>query len=297
MLIDTITQYCNQAYTANPGQHCANCSHPAGTCSGGCEACLEQVHYPKNGHRMDYNCPKMINFYVCRYTYKYASEIRYLLSLSLSLAQINHYNILSIGCGAAPDLMAFEELAMSSMPQKSISYIGIDKNNLWSDVHQKIKEYANTSIQGIKAQFYCCDAIEHLKNNPLKGANVISLQYVISHFQNTGQDREIDTFFDALIHNVISQKDPGVPLVILINDVNSCNRERESHMRLATKLNQNLFRIKTTQMHFNHRIQHSGQLYGQQHPSNALLYPIPNGFEAYNPWTDCSGAQLLIEVM
>lgn len=57
-------------------------------------------------------------------------------------------------------------------------------------------------------------------------ANVIVLQYVISHFYNSGQIGEIESFFEKLVQNIILHKEQGKPLVVLINDVNSNNRGR-----------------------------------------------------------------------
>lgn len=45
---------------------------------------------------------------MCDYTYKYASEIWYLLRKSEVIKSIETFRILSIGCGGCPDLMAFE---------------------------------------------------------------------------------------------------------------------------------------------------------------------------------------------
>lgn len=42
----------------------------------------------------------------------------------LDLAQYPYFHILSLGCGGAPDLMAFEYMDY----EQQISYYGVDKN-------------------------------------------------------------------------------------------------------------------------------------------------------------------------
>lgn len=114
MLIEELTNYCNVNYRKNcPTENwgCCNvsCTHPT-TCPHNCEQCLEQIHFPfrhPNG-RLDYTCNNVLNFYVCKYFHKYSSEIEYALNTINSLPYKNILNILSLGCGASPDLAAIE---------------------------------------------------------------------------------------------------------------------------------------------------------------------------------------------
>ncbi|MBU9738034.1 hypothetical protein [Diplocloster agilis] len=143
MLIDKIVDYCNKEYKSENTKYlCKKCVHPT-KCSGSCKSCLEQVHYPKrypDGLR-DYNCKNIINFYACTYLYKYASEIYYLIKKSESLNEIEDLHILSIGCGASPDLMAFEKYCEEKETLQTIAYFGFDKNELWRPIHEEIGEY------------------------------------------------------------------------------------------------------------------------------------------------------------
>ena len=143
MLIDEIIKYCNNEYrNADTENLCIDCNHPQ-ECPGSCKKCLAQIHFPKdypNGKK-DYDCKNLINFYVCDYANKYASEMLYLLRKSKCLKEIDEYHILSIGCGSAPDLMAFEQYAVEAESAKDIMYFGIDINPLWNDIHEKIIDY------------------------------------------------------------------------------------------------------------------------------------------------------------
>ena len=109
MLIHEIVKFCDKEYRKSDIKHiCSDCNHPT-ECSKSCKNCLEQIHYPSKypQGKKDYDCENLINFYVCDYTNKYASEMLYLLRKSKRLQDIEKYHIISIGCGAAPDLMAF----------------------------------------------------------------------------------------------------------------------------------------------------------------------------------------------
>ena len=102
-LIKTIIGYCDKQYKQTD---CFVCDHQngcPGECEGNCKNCLEEVHYPgryPNGKK-DYDCSRMLNFYVCDYSAKYASELLYLMRKSQALEEINDYHVLSIGCGGS----------------------------------------------------------------------------------------------------------------------------------------------------------------------------------------------------
>lgn len=295
MLIDKVVEYCNDKYSSEDlSCMCEDCNHH--DCPGSCKGCLEQIHYPHrvpNGKK-DYDCPNLVDFYVCDYTFKYASEILYLLRKSEAISSIQKYHIMSMGCGACPDLMAFERYVKETDENKTISYIGVDKNKLWKPVHTLINSYRNDIVK--KTRFIYEDAIEFFDENMINSTNVLVLQYVISHFYNTGQINEIDDFFDNLIKSIVYHKDNGIPFVIIINDVNSNNRGRDFFVDFCSKLSDSELHVTYQKYYFDYYIQNDYQRYGERHDSNRILFEIPDGFEQYEPWTRCSSAQLIIEV-
>lgn len=147
MLIENLTNYCDMNYrqkclNENCGYCNTSCSHPT-VCPQDCEQCLEQIHFPSrhpNG-RLDYTCNNVLNFYVCKYFHKYASEIEYALHSINSLPYKDTFNILSLGCGASPDLAAFENYLSKNNFCIPVNYLGIDINPLWNDKHNFIKDY------------------------------------------------------------------------------------------------------------------------------------------------------------
>ena len=233
---------------------------------------------------------------MCDYSFKYASEILYLLRKSQALKEIQDYHIMSIGCGGCPDLMAFESYVQSTAPYKKVQYYGIDKNPLWQSIHNEVKAYLPYSNIRMKAKFVYEDAIEFFKSKKINDVNVIVIQYLISHLYNTNQISKINEFYEDLISNIIMHRESENPLVILINDVNSCNRGRDFFEDLCDQLINNDLENTYAKYYFDYNIQNEFQRYGHRHTSTNILFGIPNGFEIYQPWMQCSSAQLLIEV-
>ena len=296
MLIDHITNFCDAAYKSqDTSVVCQNCVHPH-KCSGGCKKCLEEVHYPRkypNGKK-DYDCKNLINFYVCDYTFKYASEMLYLIRKSEALKKITDYHILSIGCGGCPVLMAFESYLCENGESKRIQYFGLDKNRLWKPVHEEVDSYFSDTTS--RATYRYVDALDYIKRNPIRYTNVVIIQYLISHLYNTNQIQAVHNFYDDLVKHVIKLRDPKKPFVILINDVNSNNRGRDYFYDLCKKLRAAGLHGYYQQFYFDYRIQNDYQRYGQRHPSINILFDVPRKFDSYEPWTVCSSAQMLIEI-
>lgn len=294
MLLKTIVNQCHNAYIESK---CEKCNHP-GKCPGqhSCKNCLEQVHYPARypDGKKDYDCDRMINFYVCDYSFKYASEMLYLMRESEALKKINVYHVLSIGCGACPDLMALERYCTECDEDKTISYYGVDINERWRPIHEIIESYPSEIVK--KTTFDYFDAVKEFDDRIIRNANVLVLQYVISHFYNTNQISEIEDFFSCIVNNIIAHKQKNNPLVVLINDVNSNNRGRDYFMVLIDKLKEADLHGHVSRFYFDYRISHEGQRYGNKHPNNNILYKIPAKLRLYEPWEKCSSAQLLIEV-
>lgn len=293
-LIKSVIEYCHEQYINSSCESCEHTNGCPGMCRGYCKTCLEEVHYPgryPNGKK-DYDCEKMLHFYVCDYSAKYTSEMIRLMRKSEVLRNIEEYHVLSIGCGGCPDLMAFEKYCHESDYNKTVSYIGIDKNEKWAPIHEKIGSYKTKTIK--KTQFLYMDAVT--ENYNILKANVIVLQYVISHFYNTGQISQINAFFDKLVDNIIAHKEQGKPLVLLINDVNSNNRGRDYFQRLVSKLDEKGFSQNSQRYYFDYNIQNDFQRYGTRHESTRIVFQIPDYLRRYQPWESCSSAQLLIEV-
>ncbi|TEB09168.1 hypothetical protein [Pelotomaculum propionicicum] len=187
MLIDELAAACSETYNnSNPGNCGVNCNNGM-NCVGRCDfedGCLDQVHcWPQKGGRSDYECDKLLCCYVQKYSRRYSENV---LSVenNIDFNQYSRYNILSIGCGGAPDLMAFERTARG----KDIYYEGFDRNKRWKAIHELIESYAQKT-DNIEVSLNRCDIFEVLaKNKPTcHSYNIVVVQFLISHLVNTNQ--------------------------------------------------------------------------------------------------------------
>lgn len=217
MLFEEVIDYSSQNYLSLENS-CGNvnCNHPSGSCSGNCANCLRQVHFgPNPNERIDYDCEKLIYRYVIDFTERYKRNMQFFLS-HIAMNAYPRFNILSIGCGAAPDLMAFEE----SFPRHSLFYNGFDRNPKWRNIHKFIEEYAEDN--DISAYFNRSDIFNIFLDDSIDwhNYNVIVVQYLISHLYNTRQNHRIRELYDGFIQ-IVSQGLPHSPFLIVINDVDS----------------------------------------------------------------------------
>ena len=296
MLLETVVEFSNKEYKNSDIHHiCKNCNHP-NECSGSCEVCLDEVHFPNNyiNGKLEYDCINMLNYYVCKYSHKYCSEIEYALEQSEILKNLKEFNVMSIGCGASPDLMALEFYRQKHKIDVPIIYRGFDKNIMWKDIHKEISNYGKNN--NFKVGYEYVDVVEYFNKYYIKGINVIILQYVISYFYNTDQILTIDKFFDDLI-DVIEKKNEREKLLIIINDVNSCYRGRDYFLNLYKKIKKHNFHGYLMKKYFNYNIKNSYQRYGEPYESCDNLHIIKDEIRGtYNSAINCSSAQLIIEI-
>lgn len=298
MLIEDILSFCHSEYT-NQGTTppCPKCVHPV-KCSGSCEKCLEQVHWQTENGMPDYLCPNIINFYACKYLFKYASEIQYLLKESKLFCSIDNYNIISIGCGASPDLMAIENF-LGSENHKKIMYTGFDINTRWNFIHNEISRHSENNSPNIKTKFSNADAVRlfYKQFNSIKNANILILQYLISSLYNSCNTDDIKEFLDKIVNKIEKISLKNIPFIIIVNDINHHTKARNHMEYLKNKISaKSLMNVEINQYYFNKNGLNSFQKHGIPHCSKDILYDIPEELFGYSPWRDCTSTQLLIEV-
>lgn len=212
------------------------------------------------------------------------------------LKNLQNYKVMSIGCGGCPDLMALESyLQSNSISYSSIEYYGIDMNTLWIPIHDEIRNYCST-YNLADVDFEYGDAIQLFNQYYYEEYNILILQYVISHFYNTGQMNEIDSFFDNLIESIVKYKASDEPFIIFINDVNSCYRGRDLFGHLIERLSSYDYSGTYFCYYFDYNIRSEKQRYGKRHRSTSIKYDISPQFDMYEPWRQCSSAQMIIEI-
>ncbi|WP_303839189.1 hypothetical protein [Selenomonas ruminantium] len=302
MLIDELVENCDKkylSYGSSCGCESGVCNHPNGECSGSCYDCLYQIHFPsriEGNKKMIYDCTKMLYHYVCQYSYLYTTEMLCAFYYKRELiSSFSECNILSIGCGACADLMALEYiLSNKNIP---LRYYGVDINGLWMDIHNDIKNYCQK--HQVCFNVYYSDAFDFFRQYSVSGMNIIVISYFISYLYNTGQIDKIDVLVDCLVNNVIKHKKKYSPVLLVINDVNSCNRGRDHFESFKDSIKRNGLHVKSEYRYFNTDRLNEAQKIGQAYDLQKTIFDIPQHIKEKYHAKDCinSSIQLLLEVL
>lgn len=100
MLIYELVEKCN---IRNEGKiihnQCEDCTY-GDECPHDCKKCLEYVHFPNRAPEMrHYDCVHMADYYYCKYSFRYASEIVYGLEQFADIRKEKNLKVMSVGCG------------------------------------------------------------------------------------------------------------------------------------------------------------------------------------------------------
>ena len=293
MLIQHLTDYCDNNF--RPHGNCGkNCTHPSEKCTGSCGECLHEIQFHRVGGRTEYNCQNMLRYYTCHTIWKRASEILYALETA-DLRNFSEFRVLSIGCGAAPDLMAIDQIADG----RPIQYHGVDIEPVWDEIHGAIEWHAG-DIPGMVTRFENRDVYEMfaVPNAFLNPYNAIVLQYMIAGHIYTDRAEKIDLLFDEIIDKLISHKQRNSPFLMIINDIDHKSWICDYFNLFTRKLRARGFSFKSEKRHFEPREdgENAGsKLYKSR--GNRFLEFIPkNQRDTYNAHAPCSAAQLIVEV-
>lgn len=280
---------------------CANgCSHPSGICPSTRDAlcwskCFNEIYQPdnnKNG-RLKYNCPKLVNQYVYRQLDKHASEIFHALVsfCSNKIKAYENFNVLSLGCGPATELVAIEYFNEISSLNKQINYYGLEIENTWDIIQKKIQEYTENDTFLRNVNFLQNDAIKLLDIEILtdKKFNLIILNYIISSLIADGNDDKISELFSNLAKLII--KNQINDCIFIINDMNLDIRGLNKFIDLLESLKNNNIEIFSYEpkYFYHHRL----EPYGEKYLNNKTIFETHYDKTAFRNNT-CTSAQLLI---
>ena len=279
MLIDDVVHFCDEmfvSYNGKCGCEIGHCNYPSGLCSGSCYNCLYHIHYPDRApenSKKEYDCVKMLYHYVCQYSYLYTTELLCAFEFEWDfIKDFLQYHILSLGCGGCADLMAFENLLQIKGRLNPISYIGIDINPLWTPIHSRIQTYCDAENIGYKT--YYSDVFDFFKQHSVPDTNIVVISYLISYLYNTKQIGAINTLAELLAKQVVMHK--GMPLLLIINDVNSYKRGRnyfylfeQAIQRSGLSINKSLYK------YFDTGSLYDGQKLGTPYDIVSVPFSIP----------------------
>jgi SAM-dependent methyltransferase len=208
---------------------------------------------------------------------------------ALELNKYSKFNILSIGCGTAPDLMAFNNI----IKNKKISFLGIDISPTWYDIHNKIKRLSHNS----NVNFQTKDIYKTLENEDLSGKfNVIILQYMIAGHIYSDRAEKLDFLFDKLIEKLIIKKPEKTPLMFIINDIDHKSWICDYFNLFIKKLRKAGLNFEYYKRHFESREENDGSKQYKERTNKFTAIISKEQKEKYNADAPCSAAQLIIEV-
>ena len=283
MLIDKVVRFCDEDYS---NSECVGCEL-SNSCKLDCSNCLDDLHFHRNRLRCDYACEHLLDYYVCRYSHKYCSEIIYALE-TIDLRKYPFFNVLSLGCGASPDLMAFDYLGLSPKTK----YMGLDINDSLEKVHTFIS--TQSSVEHIEYH-RGYDVLEQFENCPITNCNTLIIEYLISFFYNKIGEEGLCLWFEQLVKQIMLNRAKDSPMLVIINDADSINVGRDAFPKLREAIERNGIKVlNEVRRRFK---SHDHYLNSQQYYSCANKFHIPEGFsEKYKVAIRCESAQLILEV-
>lgn len=285
MGVENLVYYCNDLYN-NADVECG-CKECGNNCKGSCEKCLDSIHF---GDNRRYDCRNIMNYYVCKYSYKYLSEIGNIFYLNNFIEQKQKINIISIGCGPCTDLMGINQYIDNNELDVKLKYRGIDLNENWKYIHSFIKN--DLEEHDIKFLYDDVFNVFNRRNN-IGSYDILFLQYLISDMIKYNDTDNMRIFIDNLVKKIILYMPVGS--LIIINDINH-KKARDYYELILNKMNQEGIIYECERLHFDNSARLNHYNYGLEYDDNDLICNVPIEIQMeYNPWMFCSSAQLIIK--
>ena len=230
-----------------------------------------------------------MNYYICKYSYKYLSEIGNIFYYNDFLECKTNLNMISIGCGPCTDLMGIGQYLKDTGKNTTLNYVGIDLNQSWDYVHAFLKE----NYDGGRMNFLYEDIFQLFNEYDFRDyCDILSLQYLLSDMVKYNNHGEMINFIDELVVNVIMNMKENS--IIIINDINHC-KSRNYYENILSKMDEMNIDYECYRYHYDNSARPNHYHYGIEYDNNDLICNVPqNIIDKYNPWMFCSSAQLII---
>ncbi len=201
--MNDILNFCNQKLIELP------CCHERKTEECNCSVCLRAGFYDEPDN---YECYKKLCYYVLNYGPSYASELYHYLSLSKILETYFNkktINVLSLGCGYAPDLIVLKKYISEKKLQIKIIYTGIDQASSWSKLRKNSEN------------------IEFIEKDILTGFDLsdFDIVFMIKLFSTLYKNKMAENFIKLLSSQIENNLKENAYLIF--NDVNSIYMGRD----------------------------------------------------------------------
>lgn len=301
-LLEQVLGRANTRFMLNdPHERCADCSY-GDFCPGDCESCLDYIHTP--AHAPDgapprkYDCVHMADFYTCKYSCRYTSEMVYALRRLNDLQNKRSIKVLAFGCGPCTDLFAMDFLKRNGEYRfGNAEYRGVDySQNVWRRIHRDIQELRPHEFS---VNFYYRDACELIEEIS-EGAwipDLVTFHYVFSDMRKHTDAQQVTTFLATFADFAQNYMIDGS--YIVLNDVNlGCDYGggRDYFDRLYNRLGWAQMR----RGRFRNDHARNGYIYPYgddsdgEFPQNNNLFNL-HPYIRYSPFDTCASAQMIIK--
>jgi len=261
---------------------------PTGCPGSNCEDCLKDIHHTPSPQK-NYNCSAILNYYVPKFYYKYASEIEYACDICPTISALNLLNVVSFGCGAFPDLVGLATFLNKNNLNHQVNYTGIEINTFWQPVQKYVEQVVSQNIQLNNLQLFNVDALSYVKNL-INDVNVLIFQYLISTLLKYHDISVVQTFLNDVMANIV-QYMPSKACIIF-NDTNHYQQGRDLFENFGLTLQSQGWNM--LKYHFNNA-SNKYYTYGTKHNTNRVTSSIDPAIIGFcNPHNECSSAQIII---
>lgn len=285
-------------------KQCDDCSYGC-FCPNDCEKCLDYIHNathaPAGAPIRKYDCAYMADFYTCKYSCRYTSEIMYAIERCDDLHKLQKLKVLSFGCGPCTDLFAIDELHKKGLlSYQKLEYHGIDySKNVWQAIHKDIKNFKSNEDS---IDFFYENAVNYIYSLATEDwtPNVITFQYVFSDMKKHTDGRDITKFIKAFADYYNTKVDAKT--YIILNDINLSQRYnggREYFDELFNQLNNSICKKgRFCDDNANSPFYPRGYTYGSdsdgEFPYNKNRFDL-KPWVMYAPFNTCASAQMIIK--
>jgi len=209
---------------------------------------------------------------------------------------LDEYNILAVGAGPCNELIGVLNYMERSAVSKKVTYLGVEKNNIWQAVQGNLKSIVRGLAFQVNIKIIDDDifnVIARIRLNRMAWKpNLLILNYVISDMVKNGAN--MDFFIEEIVQKII----PNMPIgsSVILNDINHNTKARDYFDKFAAAVNEK-YLIEINKGHFvnNNRWYYS---YGTRRSTNSITQTIPaNIVLRYSPWAFCSSAHMIVNIL
>lgn len=281
--LNNLIQYCIRQY--KQPKRCRACVNEkqCGNADNCYRVCIYKIHRFSN-KVLRYNCPNMLNCYVLKHFYRYASEIESVFERFFS-GFSGHIHIASIGCGPASELFGIvnfkERTPLSTF---TFDYKGFDLDSIW----QPIWTYAESRFD--YAHFLKQDFFEYYKTN--SKPDVIILNYMLSDMAKYSPE-SMPQFLEKFL-DFIDSMPYGM---VIINDITYESTKLDTAYGCLFYIHKRISKGNTYKIYpgsFKKLPVHTDKYFGKRIDNDAIRSDMLNVPYNIEPFSSCGSLQYII---